>query len=133
MAAGAYVNVPEELGESLISDGFRKAGVERGVDVGWTLSAGANVVTIFVARHEIARFIAHLWACARGRSTPTSGRPGSRLVFKDGDRWVAITLEHEGFGDNGPPRAVVGAMTALLEELTDPSENRPTAIPGRRP
>jgi hypothetical protein len=64
MVAGAYVNVPEGLGESLISDGFRKAGVERGVDVGWALSAGANVITIFVARHEIARFIAHLWARA---------------------------------------------------------------------
>ena len=46
MVAGAYVNVPEELGESLIIDGFRKAGVERGVDVGWALSAGANAVTI---------------------------------------------------------------------------------------
>lgn len=62
MAAGGYVVVSQKLADTLIADGFRKDGFRHGVDPLTTLSAGANLVRVFVARHEIARFVAHLWA-----------------------------------------------------------------------
>jgi len=134
MAAGAYVNVPEPLGESLADDGFRRAGVERGIDAGWALSADANLVTIFVGRHEIARFIAHLWASARGpRVRAAPHQHDLMVVIQHDNRRVAITVEHEGFGDDRPPRAVVRGMTSLLEALAEPGERRPTAMPSSRP
>ena len=130
MVAGTYVNVPESLSESLVSDGFRKAGVERGIDAGWALAAGANLVTIFVGRHEIARFIAHLWASAR-RRVPIHQHE-SMVVLQPDDRRVSNTLEHQGFGDAGPPRAVVRGLTSLLEALAEPGENRLTEGPNAR-
>jgi hypothetical protein len=67
MAAGGYVVVSQKLADTLIADGFRKDGFRKdgfrhGVDPLTALSAGANLVSVFVARHEIARFVAHLWA-----------------------------------------------------------------------
>jgi hypothetical protein len=55
MVAGVYVEVPEQLADSLITDGFRRSGFRRGIDPVAAISAGANLVTIFVARHEIVR------------------------------------------------------------------------------
>jgi len=60
MAAGGYVVVPQKLADTLVADGFRKGGFRRGVDPLTALSAGVNLVSIFVARHEIARSAAHL-------------------------------------------------------------------------
>ena len=57
MAADGYVVAPQKLADTLIADGFCC-----GVDLLTALSAGVNLVSIFVARHEIARFVAHLWA-----------------------------------------------------------------------
>jgi hypothetical protein len=62
MAADGYVVAPQKLADILIADGFRKGGFRHGVDPLTALSAGVNLVSIFVARHEIARFVAHLWA-----------------------------------------------------------------------
>jgi hypothetical protein len=132
MVAGTYVNVPEPLSESLVEDGFREVGVQRGIDAGGLLAASANLVTIFVGRHEIARFIAHLWASA-SRRAPVR-RHESMMVIQHDDRRVAITLEHEGFGDEGPPRAVVRGLTSLLEALTEAGgENRLTEGHNERP
>lgn len=61
MAAGGYVVVSQKLADTLIADGFRKDGFRHGVPL-TALSAAANLVSVFVARHEIARFVAHLWA-----------------------------------------------------------------------
>lgn len=131
MAVGVYVNVTEPLADSLAGDGFRQAGIKRGIDPGWALAAGANLVTIFVARHEIAKFVERLWAAARG--SPAFGTHDSMVIIEHGDRRVAITLEHEGFGEDGPPEAVVRGMTSLLEALAKLDEDRPAAIPGSRP
>jgi len=94
-------------------------------------SAGANLVTIFVGRHEIAKFVARLWAAARGRAAIRTH--DSMVVIEHGDRRVAITLDHEGFGEDGPPQAVVRGMTCLLEALAELDEDRPVAIPRSRP
>jgi len=131
MTAGLYVNVHGPLADSLIRDGFRQAGIKRGIDPGWALAAGANLVTIFVSRHEIAQFVVRLWAAARGR--PAIRAHDSMVIIEHGDRRVAITLEHEGFGQEGPPQAVVRGMTSLLEALAELDENRPAAIPRSHP
>jgi hypothetical protein len=131
MAVGVYVNVTEPLADSLARDGFRQAGIKRGIDPGWALAAGANLVTIFIGRHEIAQFVGRLWAAARGR--PAIRTHDSMVVIEDGDRRVAITLEHEGFGEDGPPQAVLRGMTSLLEALAELEEDRPAAIPRSGP
>jgi hypothetical protein len=124
MAAGMYVKVPEELAESLAEDGFRMAGVARGIELyaETILAASANLVTVFVGRHEIARFVAHLLAPLRGgnRRTPD----GLRIVVERGGQRVAIALAHEGFSDAGPPQALVHGMTALLEALAETENDR---------
>jgi hypothetical protein len=122
MTAGMYVNVPEPLADALVEDGFREGGAERGIelyvnDAGILLGAASSFVTVFVARHEISRFIAHLWASVR------HGKPdrpdGITVALQRGSQRVVITLEHEGFDDEQPPRRVVHAMSALLEALAD--------------
>ena len=50
MVAGVYVEIPEQLADSLAADGFRKSGFRRGFDPLSVISARANLVTIFVAR-----------------------------------------------------------------------------------
>jgi hypothetical protein len=122
MVSGVYVEVPKELADNLVTDGFGKAGTRRGVDPLSTLSAGANLVSIFVARHEIARFVAHLWALARGRAA--NREHNSMVVVEHRGQRVAISLDHEGFGDDGPPPEVVRGMTALLEALTEFDRDR---------
>ena len=84
MAGGVYVNVPEPLADSLVGEGFRRAGINRGIDPGWALAAGANLVTIFVSRHEIAEFVARLWAAARGRAAIHTH--DSMVVIENGNR-----------------------------------------------
>jgi hypothetical protein len=123
MAVGMYVKVPEEVAKSLAEDGFRMAGAERGIELyaETILAASANLVTVFVGRHEIARFIGHLLAPLRGRSRAPQGL---RIVVERGGQRVAITLEHEGFTDAGPPAGLVDGMTALLEALAEPKEHR---------
>ena len=80
----------------------------------------ANLVTILVGRHEIARFIAHMWAHAPGHE---SDRHDLRVALeRDGQR-LAITLEHEGFGSEGPSPQAVRGMTALLEALAEPDQD----------
>ena len=123
MAVGMYVKVPEEVAKSLAEDGFRMAGAERGIELyaETILAASANLVTVFVARHDIARFIGHLLAPLRGRGrTPQ----GMRIVVERGGQRVAITLEHEGFAGAEPPPGLVHGMTALLEALAEPEEHR---------
>jgi hypothetical protein len=124
MTMGMYVEVPEEMAKSLADDGFRMAGNERGIElyVETLLAASANMVTVFVGRHEIARFIAHLWARLRGRDR--HGADGLRIVVERGSQRVVITLEHEGFDEGEPPPALVKGMTALLEALADPGDRR---------
>jgi len=104
MVAGVYVEVPEQLADSLITDGFRRSGFRRGIDPLSAISAGANLVTIFVARHEIARFVAHLWAAARGR---------------------AVSRDHESM--------VVFEHRGLLEARAELDRDQQGAIPGSGP
>lgn len=115
MADGVYVKVPKDLADRLAEDAFREAGTERGIEP--VLSDAANLVTVLVGSQEISRFVAHLWAAVRHRRNSAS--PGVKLVVEREGRRVAITLEHEGFGDNGPPAKVVHGMAALLTALTD--------------
>ena len=85
MVAGVYVEVPEQLADSLITDGLRRSGFRRGIDPVAAISAGANLVTIFVARHEIARSSR---AFGRQREvaplTATTSRWGSSSTAADG-------------------------------------------------
>lgn len=115
MADGVYVKVPKDLADCLVEDGFRESGTERGIES--VLSDVANLVTVTVGSQEISRFVAHLWATVRRRRNSAS--PGVKLIVERGGRRVAITLEHEGFGDSGPPEKVVRGMTALLTALSD--------------
>jgi hypothetical protein len=121
MAVGVYVEVPQELADLLVDDGFRRAGTKRGIDmvdgIQIATGVGANLVTILLARHQIPRFVKRLWAFARGRK---SGG-GAKLVIEVDGRRVAITLEH-GHSDE-PPEAMLRGMTALFEALTDRPED----------
>jgi hypothetical protein len=123
-----YVKVPEPLAESLAADGFRVAGPERGIELyaETFLAASANLVTILVARHEISRFVAHVWACARRRAP--AQRHSLTVVLEQDDRRLAITLEHEGFGDDAPPQAAVRGLAALVEALAEPDEDPPLRV-----
>lgn len=123
MPVGMYVKVPEEVAKSLAEDGFRMAGAERGVELyaETILAASANLVTVFVGRHEIARFIGHLFSPLRGRSRAPRGM---RIVVERGGQRVGITLEHEGFTGDGPPPELVRGMTALLEALAESGDRR---------
>jgi hypothetical protein len=131
MAPGVYVEVPEQLAGTLTADGFRRSGFRRGIDPLSAISAGANLVTIFVARHEIARFVAHLWAAARGHAANREHE--SMVVFEHRGRRVAISLDHEGFDDDGPPPEVVRGMTDLLDALTELDRDQQGAISGSGP
>ena len=115
MADGVYVKVPKDLADCLVEDGFRETGTERGIES--VLADVANLVTVLVGSHEISRFVAHLWATVRRRRKSDS--PGVKLIVEREGRRIAITLEHEGFGDSGPPEKVVYGMTALLTALSD--------------
>jgi isopentenyl diphosphate isomerase/L-lactate dehydrogenase-like FMN-dependent dehydrogenase len=112
MAAGGYVVVSQKLADTLIADGFRKGGFRRGVDRLTAISAGANLVGIFVARHEIARFVAHLWAAARGRA-----------ANREHDSMVAVA--HRG--------RRVAMMTTLLEAMTEFDRDQQGVIPRSSP
>jgi len=132
MAADGYVVAPQKLADTLIADGFRKGGFRRGVDRLTAISAGSNLVGIFVARHEIARFVAHLWAAARGRAG--NREHDSMVAFAHRGRRVAIRIDHEGSGDDGPPPPeVVRGMTTLLEAMTEFDRDQQGAIPGSGP
>ena len=120
MATGVYVTVPKDLANRLLDDGFRDAGNNRGT-AETLIADSANLVTVLVGSHEIARFVQHLWASARHRransdsSTPAVSN-ASVTVERDGRR-VTITLQQEGFGDAGPPETVVEGMAAMLQAL----------------
>src|SRR6185437_9590510 len=131
MVAGVYVEVPEQLADSLITDGFRRSGFRRGIDPVAAISAGANFVTIFVARHEIARFVAHLWAAARGRAANRDHE--SMGVFEHRGRRVTISLGHEGSGDGGPPPEMARGMTGPLEARAELDRDQQGVIPGSGP
>jgi hypothetical protein len=131
MVAGVYVEVPEQLADSLIRDGFRRSGFRRGIDPVAAISAGANLVTIFVARHGIARFVAHLWAAARGRAANRDHE--LMVVFEHRDRRVTISLDHEGSGDGGSPPEVVRGMTGPLDARAELDRDQQGAIPGSGP
>ena len=131
MVAGVYVEVPEQLADSLITDGFRRSGFRRGIDPVAAISARANLVTIFVARHEIARFVAHLWAAARGRAANRDHE--SMGVFEHRGRRVTISLDHEGSGDGGPPPEVARGMTGPLEARAELDKDQQGVIPGSDP
>lgn len=121
MATGVYVAVPEDLANCLIDDGFTVAGNKRGAEN--LIADSANLVTVLVGSHEIARFVRHLWASApRRRATSDSNTAAvsnaSVTVERDGRR-VTITLQQEGFGDAGPPEQMVKGMTAMLQALSE--------------
>jgi hypothetical protein len=131
MVAGVYVEVPEQLADSLITDGFRRSGFRRGIDPVAAISARANLVTIFVARHEIARFVAHLWAAARGRAANRDHE--SMGVFEHRGRRVTISLDHEGSGDGGAPQEMARGMTGPLEARAELDRDQQGVIPGSGP
>jgi hypothetical protein len=129
MTVGMYVKVPEPLAESLAEDGFREVGPERGIelyvnDAAMLVGTAANLVTVLVGRHEISRFVRHLWASARGHKPIR--QEGMTVVLQRGSQRVAITLQHEGFDGEEPPRTVVHGMSALLEALADPDADLPS-------
>jgi hypothetical protein len=132
MTVGMYVKVPEPLADSLAANGFREGGSERGVEVFVSdaeilIGTVSNLVTVFVARHEVSRFIEHIWASVRHRKPDSPN--GVTVVLQRGSQRVAITLEHEGFDDETPPRKVVRAMSALLEALADADKGLPANEP----
>ena len=131
MVAGVYVEVPEQLADSLITDGFRRSGFRRGIDPVAAISAGANLVTIFAVRHEIVRFVAHLWAAARGRAANRDHE--SMVVFEHRGRRVTISLGHEGSGDGGPPQEMARGMTGPLEARAELDRDQQGVIPGSGP
>jgi hypothetical protein len=119
MAPGCYVLVPEDLGRLLVEDGFSESGFTRGAET-WAevgVSTTANLVTIFVARHEVARFVSHLWDHARRRG---SDHHQTRIVAERDGRRLVLTLEQEGFGTAGPPLPVVQGLSALLAAMDQP-------------
>jgi hypothetical protein len=123
MAAGFYAQVPRDLADCLIQDGFRESGSERGIET--LLADSADIATVLVGAHEISQFVEHLWASIRrSKRVPKSG---SKVIIERDGRRVAITLEHEGFGDDGPPQAVITGMTALFEALSKPEWRDPQA------
>jgi len=128
MATGVYVTVQKDLANCLIDDGFAGAGNKRGAEN--LIADSANLVTVLVGSHEIARFVGHLWASARRRratsdSSTTAVSNASVTVERDGRR-VTITLEQEGFGEAGPPEKVVAGMAACFRR----SPNRIRMPPG---
>ena len=62
MADGVYVNVTEPLADSLAGDGFRQAGIKRGIDPGWALAPASLL-------EALAEFDEDRWA-AIPRSRP---------------------------------------------------------------
>jgi hypothetical protein len=115
MGAGFYIKVPGDLANRLADDGFRLPGAERGVEV--LLADSANLVTVLVGSHEISRFVRHLWAAVRGRRNSRGGTV--KVVVENKGRTVSLTLEHEGFGDEGPPEKLAHGMTVLFTSLSD--------------
>lgn len=114
MGAGFYIKVQRDLADSLADDGFRLAGTERGAET--LLADSANLVTVVVGSHEISRFVKHLWTAVRGRR---NSRGTAKVVVENHGRRISLTLEHEGFGDDGPPEKLAHGMTALIASLSD--------------
>ncbi len=98
------MNVPGSLADSLVRDGFRQVGIERGIDPEWALAADANPVTIFVSRHEIAQFVVRLWAAARGRPAIRARSLLEALAERDENRPAAVPRSHP----QEPGRGVCG-------------------------
>jgi hypothetical protein len=131
MVASMYVGVPQELADHLVEDGFRVAGVKRGVDLVEVTQVatglGANFVTILLARYQIPTFVRRLWKSAR-RGT-TTGRIGAQVVIElEGER-TAITFEHQHTGDDEPPEVLFAALAAFFEKLVDSPTDTDTGKP----
>jgi hypothetical protein len=121
MAGSVYVEVPPDLAERLVDDGFRRAGVKRGAGLAETAQAGievgANLVTILLAQYQIPEFLQHLRAFVRGRREQ---RHSAKLVIEVDGRRMAISLEGERDEAGDIPVALMRGMAALLSSLTDP-------------
>lgn len=121
MTSAFYVQVPSDVAGRLVEDGFREAGAQRGIDA--LLGTSANLVTIAVGSHEISRFVRHLWDTTwRHKRTPQAE---SKVIIEHDGRRVTITLEHEGFGEDGPPETVLAGLSALLAVLAKPGWGDP--------
>ncbi|MDN3355816.1 hypothetical protein [Actinomadura sp. DC4] len=125
MATGVYIDVPQDLADLLAEDGFRRAGVKRGVEVVDAVQIGvglgANLVTILLAKYQIPQFVKHWWNFARGGGP--AERRSVKITFEADGEPAALTFEHEH--DGPPPEVVVRAMIACLESLIRPPESGP--------
>jgi hypothetical protein len=109
------VQISRDLADALADDGFRVAGAERGAEA--LLGDSANLVTVLVGSQQISEFVRHLWKSAhRGKPTPETGQ---KVIIEHDGRRIALTLEHDGFGDDGPPQTLVAGMASLFKALSE--------------
>lgn len=115
MADGVYVKVPKDLADCLVDDGFRSAGIERGIDS--VLADGANLVTVLVGSHEISRFVGQLWAAMRRRGN--SPAPGLKVIAaghsnrRPGNVVAAFAANYRELRAAGSPRGANGPVVQM--------------------
>jgi hypothetical protein len=114
MAAGVYVEVPEELADLLEDDDFVVAGSPRGAGADALIAvsaagAGASVATILLVRHDIHRFIGHLWNWTRTRGD------GVEVTFAQTVGELSVTYRMK----NLPPEIAVDLITTSLAPLLE--------------
>lgn len=136
MFENIYVELPRSVAESLIDDGFLRAGAARGLSeilaatqvVISFLGGAVDATTIVVARHDIARFVRHLWRHAWHQQGNVGDHVDiqARVRLSPGEletviRWHGVGGESAGHAD--PPEVVIHIFTLLLESAM---QHKPT-------
>jgi hypothetical protein len=135
------VELPDDLADELIDDGFEEFIVFRGpaeyadavlTVVSAGLAAGANAATIIVARDAITQFVAAMRAWVRRKA---ASRPAAELTLDISARHVGTEtrLRLEASAENGSPEIDTAALTALITSLFADKPDEREALPDATP
>jgi hypothetical protein len=126
MASGVYVQVPQDLADILKDDDFVVAGGTWGaasdalIVVGTSVGIGAQLTTVLLARHDLARFVRHVWAWTTRRRDGADRELEIRIKVGTGS--LTLTCRAEGLSPETATQMITTVLTPALTQLANPDE-----------